>query len=129
MPSSARIKQLRGQNNLSKRQKLIKKHGLSTFREDPVENRKLQESSDIDLTGNYKNSDGSQVKKSKFEGDPKTVGGTDAKKSQTRNSNLTFRLGYPLARGSSEKTGDTFLIKCLEYVPPASGMGTSKNYR
>ena len=39
MPSSARIKQLRGQNNLSKRQKLIKKHGLSTFREDPVENK------------------------------------------------------------------------------------------
>jgi len=125
MPTSARIKQMRGKNNLSKRQKLIKKHGLSTFREDPVENRKLQESSDIDLTGNYKNSDGSQVKKSKFEGDPKTVGGTDAKKSSTRNSNITYRLGYPLARGSSEKTGDTFLIKCLEYVPPASGMGTS----
>ena len=31
----------RGNNNLS-RKELIKKHGLSSFREDPVENRELQ---------------------------------------------------------------------------------------
>ena len=27
-------------------------------------------------------------------------------------------MGYPVARGPGEQTGDTLLIKCLEYVPP-----------
>ena len=109
----------RGKNNLSSRQELIKKHGLSSFREDPVENRKLQETSSVNFTEQY----GAVKHKDRFLGDPKSTGGADAKKSQTRNSNITFRLGYPLSRGSSEKTGDTFLIKCLEYMPPTSGMG------
>ena len=109
----------RGKNNLSSRQELIKKHGLSSFREDPVENRKLQETSSVNFTEQY----GAVKHKDRFLGDPKSTGGADAKKPQTRNSNITFRLGYPLSRGSSEKTGDTFLIKCLEYMPPTSGMG------
>ena len=66
----------RGKNRLSDRQKLIKKHGLSTFREDPVENRKLQENSNVDLRKNY----GVSTKGDKFIGDTGTVGGTDAKK-------------------------------------------------
>ena len=27
-------------------------------------------------------------------------------------------MGYPMARGPGEQTGDTLLIKCLEYIPP-----------
>ena len=27
-------------------------------------------------------------------------------------------MGYPVARGPGEETGDTLLIKCLEYLPP-----------
>ena len=27
-------------------------------------------------------------------------------------------MGYPVARGPGEQTGDTLLIKCLEYLPP-----------
>ena len=34
-----------------------------------------------------------------------------------------MRLGYPLARGPSEKTGDTLLIKCVEYQAPEGGVG------
>jgi len=110
------------------REQLIKKHGLATFHPDPEENRKLQESSNIDLTGGYKNSDGSQVKKSKFANDKKTAGGTNAKKQQVRKSNIKTRLGYPLARGPNEQTGDTLLIKCLEYVAPQNGTGLGINF-
>ena len=34
-----------------------------------------------------------------------------------------MRLGYPLARGPGEKTGDTLLIKCVEYQAPEGGVG------
>ena len=110
------------------REQLIKKHGLATFHPDPEENRKLQESSNIDLTGGYKNSDGSQVKKSKFANDKSISGGTNAKKQQVRKSNIKKRLGYPLARGPNEQTGDTLLIKCLEYVAPKNGTGLGINF-
>ncbi len=46
----------------------------------------------------------------KFKG-PKTV------------SNNNIFLSYPIARSPSEKTGDTLLIKCIEYVPPKDGFG------
>ena len=32
-------------------------------------------------------------------------------------------LSYPVARTPSERTGDTLLIKCIEYVPPKGGAG------
>ena len=114
----------RGNNTLTRAEK-IKKYGLATFHPDPEENRKLQETKgkDIDFTGEYTNSDGSQVKKSKFLPDSKTAGSTDKKKLQTRKSNIKPRLGYPLARGPGEMTGDTLLIKCLEYVAPQNGTG------
>ena len=46
---------------------LIKKHGLSSFREDPVENRELQKNSNINFTEQY----GAVKHKSRFLGDPK----------------------------------------------------------
>ena len=113
----------RGNNNLS-RKELIKKHGLSSFREDPVENRELQKNSNINFTEQY----GAVKHKSRFLGEPKTQGSTDSKRSQTdytRRQNLKIRLGYPLSRGVGERTGDTLLIKCLEYLPPKGGVGAS----
>ena len=128
MSSNRRADASRRKKGIYTRQELIKKHGLATFHPDPVENRKLQESSNIDLTGGYKNSDGTQVKKTKFENDKKTAGGTNAKKSQVRQSNIKKRLGYPLSRGPNELTGDTLLIKCLEYVAPKNGTGLGINF-
>ena len=90
----------RGNNNLS-RKELIKKHGLSSFREDPVENRELQKNSNINFTEQY----GAVKHKSRFLGEPNTQGSTDAKRSQTdytRRQNLKIRLGYPLSRGVGE---------------------------
>ena len=29
-----------------------------------------------------------------------------------------YYLSYPIKRSASEQTGDTFLIKCIEYTPP-----------
>ena len=128
MSSNRRANASRRKKGIYTRQELIKKHGLATFHPDPEENRKLQESSNIDLTGGYKNSDGTQVKKSKFLGDTKPAGGTNAKKSQVRQSNIKKRLGYPLSRGPNELTGDTLLIKCLEYVAPKNGTGLGINF-
>ena len=118
-------------NNRTKsltRQQLIKKHGLATFHPDPEQNRKLQETKgkNIDFRKDY----GVDTKGDRFQGDPKAVGGTDKKKPEiaARKQNLKIRLGYPLARGPNEKTGDTLLIKCIEYQPPTNGTGISLDF-
>ena len=36
---------------------------------------------------------------------------------------VLFILSYPVKRNASEQTGDTLLIKCIEYTPPKAGMG------
>ena len=118
----------RGKNNDANlsRSELIKKYGLSSFREDPVEQAKhnaATASPDFSKDKRYQSTGGPNG--NKFIGDTNTTGGTDKKKSELRNSNITYRLGYPLARGTSEKTGDTFLIKCLEYVAPKKGIGST----
>ena len=120
----------RGKNNLT-RAELIKKHGLSTFREDPVENRKLQETKgkNIDFSKNPEYQSTGGPNGDKFIGDTKTTGSTKSKVTQRDNSNIKMRLGYPLARGPGEKTGDTLLIKCIEYVAPKKGMGLGLSYR
>ena len=35
-------------------------------------------------------------------------------------------MGYPLSRGQSERTGDSLLIKCFEYVPSKTGITGDK---
>mgnify|MGYP001360331945 FL=1 len=35
-------------------------------------------------------------------------------------------MGYPLSRGQSERTGDSLLIKCFEYVPSKIGISGEK---
>ena len=36
-------------------------------------------------------------------------------------------MGYPLARGPGEETGDALVIKCVKYVPPETGLEVSKS--
>ena len=116
-------------NNLS-RKELIKKYGLSTFREDPQEQAALNASKpspDFSKDPKYASTGGPNG--NKFIGEKNTTGGTGAKSGTTpRRQNFKMRLGYPLARGSGERTGDTLLIKCLEYQAPeggVSGLGLS----
>ena len=116
-------------NNLS-RSELIKKYGLSTFREDPQEQAALNASKpspDFSKDPKYASTGGPNG--NKFIGEKNTTGGTGAKSGTTpRRQNFKMRLGYPLARGSGERTGDTLLIKCLEYQAPeggVSGLGLS----
>ena len=110
-------------SNLS-RSELIKKYGLSTFREDPQEQAALNASKpspDFSKDPKYKSTGGPNG--NKFIGDNNTTGGTGAKETTPRRQNFKMRLGYPLARGPGEKTGDTLLIKCIEYMAPEGGVG------
>ena len=111
-------------SNLS-RAELIKKYGLSTFREDPQEQAALNASKpspDFSKDPKYASTGGPNG--NKFIGDNNTTGGTGAKGDTTpRRQNFKMRLGYPLARGPGEKTGDTLLIKCIEYMAPEGGVG------
>ena len=43
--------------------------------------------------------------------DPKTL--------RTNDPNASY-MSYPIARSPSEETGDTLLIRCIEYIPPAN---------
>ena len=115
----------RGKNNLS-RKELIKKYGLATFHPDPVEQAKLNATKPSpDFSGDPRYQSTGKPNGNKFIGDSSTSGGTGKKRTETapRQSNIKMRLGYPLARGPGEGTGDTLLIKCIEYQPPANGMG------
>ena len=126
MSSNRRADASRRKKGIYTRQELIKKHGLATFHPDPEENRKLQETKgkDIDFREQY----GVSTKGDRFLNDKTTAGGTNAKKPQVRQSNIKKRLGYPLSRGPNELTGDTLLIKCLEYVAPKNGTGLGINF-
>ena len=126
MSSNRRADASRRKKGIYTRQELIKKHGLATFHPDPEQNRKLQETKgkDIDFREQY----GVSTKGDRFLNDKTTAGGTNAKKSQVRQSNIKKRLGYPLSRGPNELTGDTLLIKCLEYVAPKNGTGLGINF-
>ena len=126
MSSNRRADASRRKKGIYTRQELIKKHGLATFHPDPEENRKLQETKgkNIDFREKY----GASTKGDRFLNDKKTAGGTNAKKSQVRQSNIKKRLGYPLSRGPNELTGDTLLIKCLEFVAPKNGTGLGINF-
>ena len=120
----------RGKNKTLSRKELIKKYGLSSFREDDAEQAALNASKpspDFSKDPRYKSTGGPNG--NKFIGDTNKTGGTGSKTETTpRRQNFKMRLGYPLARGSGEKTGDTLLIKCIEYQAPeggVSGLGLS----
>ena len=71
-------------------------------------------------------------KTSTYKPDPNSGEGknTNTKKGQVKDfeggkvvSSTGKFLSYPIARSPSERTGDTLLIKCIEYVPPGPGAG------
>ena len=45
-------------------------------------------------------------------------------------SGVKQQMGYPLARGPCEETGDALVIKCIQYTPPKTGLevSTSRAY-
>lgn len=88
------------------------------------QSKELMGSYEKDSNDVKQNGGDANAEKTKFIGDTSTSGGTDSKKpKRRRNNKLKMRLGYPLARGPSEKTGDSLLIKCIQYEPPKSGTG------
>ena len=106
---------------------LAKKRGnLGTFREDAEANRQLQK--EFAASGAYQASDGTGGingrKEPEFLGSTKTVGSAKQQSTQTETKKMSpYYLSYPIKRSASEQTGDTFLIKCIEYTPPKPGMG------
>jgi len=43
-------------------------------------------------------------------------------RSHTDIPGVPFKMGYPVARGPGDDTGDYLLIKCVSYVPPKTGL-------
>ncbi len=114
----------RERNGNLTRAELKKKYGsFGSFREDPEENRQYQ--LDSGALKSKMQGDPKTTAKSKFMGNSGTVG--DFKQNQTNQTkskklNPSY-LSYPVRRNASEETGDTLLIKCLEYSPPKTGQG------
>ena len=116
----------RGGLTRSEHLQLAKKRGnLGTFREDAEANRQLQK--EFAASGAYQASDGTGGingrKEPEFLGSTKTVGGAKQITETETKKMSPYYLSYPIKRSASEQTGDTFLIKCIEYTPPKPGMG------
>jgi len=95
---------------------------LGTWKEDPYENRILQDEFNR-LGGNE--DIGLKEKMQKASQAHKIAGKTRIanKKNVSSSHDSSIYLSYPVARNNSEKTGDTLRIKCVEYLPPESGAG------
>ena len=104
-----------------------KKRGqLATFRPDPEANRQLQK--EFNESGAYRDTrHDKSIRKSndpKFMGSTETVGESNQSTTQSKPVRKSpFYLSYPIKRNAAEETGDTLLIKCIEYTPPKPGEG------
>ena len=104
-----------------------KKRGqLATFRPDPEANRQLQK--EFNESGAYRDTrHDKSIRKSndpKFMGSTETVGESNQSTTQSKPVRKSpFYLSYPVKRNAAEETGDTLLIKCIEYTPPKPGEG------
>ena len=104
-----------------------KKRGqLATFRPDPEANRQLQK--EFNESGAYRDTrHDKSIRKSndpKFMGSTETVGQSNQSSTQSKPVRKSpFYLSYPVKRNAAEETGDTLLIKCIEYTPPKPGEG------
>ena len=104
-----------------------KKRGqLATVRPDPEANRQLQK--EFNESGAYRDTrHDKSIRKSndpKFMGSTETVGESNQSTTQsTTVKKSPFYLSYPIKRNAAEETGDTLLIKCIEYTPPKPGEG------
>ena len=104
-----------------------KKRGqLATFRPDPEANRQLQK--EFNESGAYRDTrHDKSIRKSndpKFMGSTETVGESNQSSTQSKPVRKSpFYLSYPVKRNAAEETGDTLLIKCIQYTPPKPGEG------
>ena len=104
-----------------------KKRGqLATFRPDPEANRQLQK--EFNESGAYRDTrHDKSIRKSndpKFMGSTETVGSSNQSTTQSKPVRKSpFYLSYPVKRNAAEETGDTLLIKCIQYTPPKPGEG------
>ncbi len=104
-----------------------KKRGqLATFRPDPEANRQLQK--EFNESGAYRDTrHDKSIRKSndpKFMGSTETVGQSNQSSTQSKPVRKSpFYLSYPVKRNAAEETGDTLLIKCIQYTPPKPGEG------
>ena len=104
-----------------------KKRGqLATFRPDPEANRQLQK--EFNESGAYRDTrHDKSIRKSndpKFMGSTETVGESNQSTTQSKPVRKSpFYLSYPVKRNAAEETGDTLLIKCIQYTPPKPGEG------
>ena len=104
-----------------------KKRGqLATFRPDPEANRQLQK--EFNESGAYRDTrHDKSIRKSndpKFMGSTETVGESNISTTQSKPVRKSpFYLSYPIKRNAAEETGDTLLIKCIQYTPPKPGEG------
>jgi len=46
----------------------------------------------------------------------------NTKRKEVRRKNFPDQMGYPIARGQSERTGDSLLIQCRTYIAPKTGI-------
>ena len=60
----------------------------------------------------------------KIGGDTSENKSFDPKTLRTNDPNASY-MSYPIARSPSEETGDTLLIRCIEYIPPANSDPTA----
>ena len=60
----------------------------------------------------------------KIGGDTSENKAFDPKTLRTNDANASY-MSYPIARSPSEETGDTLLIRCIEYIPPANSDPTA----
>ena len=76
-----------------------------------------------------------QLEKTKITGNEKTGTNEDTTKTESKTTRPTRTprtagdvkgvkkiMGYPLARGPRDDTGDALVIKCIEYQPPKTGL-------
>ena len=59
-----------------------------------------------------------QIETKKGNANNKLSESKDRSKGKDRHFPHPKAMGYPVARGPGEQTGDTLLIKCLEYIQP-----------
>ena len=102
-----------------------KKRGqLATFRPDPEANRQLQK--EFNESGAYRDTrHDKSIRKSndpKFMGSTETVGQSNQSSTQSKPVRKSpFYLSYPVKRNAAEETGDTLLIKCIQYTQTKPG--------
>ena len=79
----------------------------------------VEMSKNTKITGNEKTGTSEDTTKT----ESKTVRPTRTPRTAGDVKGVKKIMGYPLARGPRDETGDALVIKCIEYQPPEVGFG------